>query len=188
MFERFFVYDSPAVLIGQIVGWIAMAVAFLRFQMKTTRQIRKVNVASSFLFFVHYAFLSAWSGAILFLLGSTRSLLLLNEKIWPYRLYVAGATVVLSLVISLFTFKSWIDILPILGIGIGALVDVQSRVIVIRGLGVFMHGCWLAFALLNGSQGAVVSTSMGIISNLIGFWRQHLYPYLRTKDTKYFKI
>ena len=165
-----------------------MVAAFVRFQMKTAAQIRFVNVISSGLFGIHYALLSAWSGSAVFFLASGRSAILLTSTGWKYKIYILWASVALCVLVSYFTYEHWYDIFPLLALCLGGLLDIQAKAIVSRGLGVLMHSCWFVFAILNGSQGGTVSTSLSIGSNLLGFWRHQLYPYLKTRDKSYFDI
>lgn len=168
-------------------GWFAFSAAFIRFQMKTTRQIRIMNVVSCTLFAVHYALLQEWVGPVMYAIASARSLLLLFERFWLYKKIIAIGAIILSTVTLLFTYTYWYDLTALIAITLGAAMDIQSKAVNARLYGAFMHLFWLVYAVFTGSQGGAVNSSVVILSNASGYFRHHLYPYLKTKDKKYLK-
>ena len=56
---------TPAYIIGQIIGVIAVAGTFVSYQTKTQKQLLIVNMIATALFCVHYMLLGASSGMVL---------------------------------------------------------------------------------------------------------------------------
>lgn len=175
-------------VVAQAIGWIAMLSALIRFQMKTARQIRFMNIITAGIFGFHYLLLGGLSGAILCWIGSARSSLLMSKALWRYKLYIVIASLVLCSVVSFFIYESWIDLLPLFGLYFGTLMDAQHKAMRMRGFAVMSQCCWLIYNILVGSHGGMVSASLSVSSNIIGFWRHQLWPYLKTRDKRYFDI
>ena len=188
MLEQYYVYDSTYDLTGQIFGWFAFAAAFIRFQMKTTIQIRFMNIVSCTLFAIHYSFLLEWAGAIMFMIAGFRSILLMFARFWQYKNTIAIGAVILSAMTLFFTFSQWYHLMPLIAIFLGALMDIQPKAVFARLFGGLMHIFWLIYAISTGSQGGTLNSGIVIFSNLSGFWRHHLYPYIKTKDKTHFDM
>lgn len=165
-----------------------MILAVLRYQMKTARQIRFVNVFSAFTFAVHFYLLGAYSGAVLCLIASLRSSVLMRKAVWPYKKYVVLVSLVLCTIVTAFVYQGWIDILPLIGLYTGTLLDAQDKALKARAFGFSSSSSWFFYHFAVMSHGGIVSSIIALSSNLIGFWRHQLYPYLKTKDKKYFEI
>ena len=122
------------------------------------------------------------------LVACTRSALLINSKIWPYKKYVAGLAILAATTVISLTYSNWFDLLAFGGVVFGTLADFQSKAMMNRFFACIYHSMWLVFNIFTGSYGGMASTLINISSNLIGFWRHQLYPYLKTGDKEYFKI
>lgn len=175
-------------LIGQIIGWIGMVLVIIRFQQKTSLQIRKWNMATTSAFALHYAFLASWSGCIIMIIAGFRSGLLVNQKFWVHKKKIGVSAVTIGLFFTGFSFETWVDALPFLGLFFGTLTDLQSRAMTARFFAVIYQSMWLVFNIMEGSQGGMANSAINITTNIVGFWRHQLYPYLKTGNKDYFKI
>lgn len=169
----------------QILGFIAMSLSIARYQMRTTRQIRGMGVCAAVFFSTHFFLLGSLAGCCMATIGGVRSALLLNHKLWPYRKYVAAAAIAAGLAATAIVYESWVDALPFCAVFFGIFMDVQEKATRARALGAGMQVFWLLFTTLSGSYGGMVSSSMNLLSNLIGYLRHHYAPYLRTRDRAY---
>lgn len=174
--------------ITQAFGWLAAILGMLKYQLKTARHFRIGNVFSTGTFVIHYSFLGAWTAFGLSIVAVLRSASLLSPRLWMFKKYIAISSVIICTIIWALTSKNWYDVLPLCGLYFGAIIDIQDKAILARFFSVFSQSAWLVFHILSGSQGGAVNNSVNITSNLIGFWRHQLRPYLKTGDKKHFKI
>ena len=172
----------------QVIGYIAFCASVLRFQMKTSRQIRFVNLIASFLFAVHYCLLGTMAGAALSFLAGCRSSVLLNQIIWRYKRHVAFVVLGIAGFTTFLIYEDFYDVFPFLGVFFGTMMDMQSKAIYSRFFGAIMASSWFVFNFFVGSYGGLLSSTFNLLSNLIGFGRHQLIPYLKTKDKSYFDI
>ena len=61
-------------IIGQAMGFIAVVLGFLSFQMRTQKQLLMVQTATTIAFCIHYYLIGATSGLMMNLLGIARNL------------------------------------------------------------------------------------------------------------------
>lgn len=63
-----------SVIAGQIIGFVAVVLGFVSFQMRTQKQLLVVRTATTIAFCIHYYLIGATSGLMLNLLGIARNL------------------------------------------------------------------------------------------------------------------
>lgn len=63
-----------SVIAGQIIGFVAVVLGFVSFQMRTQKQLLVVQTATTIAFCIHYYLIGATSGLMLNLLGIARNL------------------------------------------------------------------------------------------------------------------
>ncbi len=170
------------------LGALGLVFGVLRYQMKTAFQIRLVSVIATAFFALHYIGFGAWSGLIFCSIAVTRGSILLHPKLFEHRRYIAAITICVCVIALWFTYKQWTDVLPFLGLVIGTFRDIQTKAIMARGFGFMSVTMWIIFNAFLGSWTALINDLLIVASNIIGTWRHHLRPYLKTGDKSVFDI
>ena len=101
-------------LIGQIVGVIATVFTVLSFQTKSRLKLLVVQTVGSALWSIHYIMFGEPTGSALNLISIVRNLIYSKKKDWRWaESYATPAVIsVLSVVLSLLTYKNLFSLLP----------------------------------------------------------------------------
>lgn len=158
---------------AQATGWAAALVNIWRFQMRTAVQMRHVNIVVALLFSLHYGLMGATAGMVLCFIAATRSSVLSFDFFWRRRNWVGVFYFALCTLAFIPTYHSWLDILPLIGLYCGCLIDLQHNAVRVRALALGGQCVWFTYNLLLGSYGGMFSSALNMVSNGIGYYRHH---------------
>lgn len=158
--------------IGQVIGFIAMAIIVVSYQQKTHKNILIFQMASGLLFTVHYILLGAYTGAIMNLLGAFRSLVYANRSkkwassvIWPILFSIA------FLISGILTWDNVFSIFPLIAMLMSSVVLWIEQPKINRMLSLPTSTCWLIYNIKTVSIAGIVTEIFVLTSIIIGIFR-----------------
>lgn len=169
-------------IIGQIFSIIAMALTVLSFQMKTKKQILVVQTAGSAFFLASYILFESWAAVclnVVFLIRNT--VFYFKDKKWASNRFWLYLILTLVIVAGTFSFKTYLDLLPIVGSVFGTVAAYMKRENMFRLLKLGDSPCWLIYNLSIPSIGGSVCEIVNIASILIGLIRYRKAGFLAEK-------
>lgn len=158
--------------IGQIIGFIAMAIIVISYQQKSHKNILSFQMVSGLLFTVHYILLGAYTGAIMNLLGAFRSLVYANRGkkwasaiIWPI-IFSIG-----FLISGILTWKDIYSIFPMIAMLMSSVVLWIEKPKINRAFSIPTSTCWLIYNIKEMSIPGIVTEIFVLSSIIIGIVR-----------------
>ena len=175
-------------IIGQIFSIIGMAMTVLSFQMKTKKQILVMQTAGSAFFLGSYVLLGSWAAACLNIVFLIRNAVFyFKDKKWASHgawLYFILALVIVA---GALGFKTYWDIIPIVGAIFGTVAAYMKRENMFRLLKLGDSPCWLIYNISIPSIGGIICEIINIASILIGLIRYRKDDFLTEKQRGYLK-
>jgi hypothetical protein len=159
-------------LIGQLVGFVAIIVGFISYQVKTKRQLIFMQTAVAALFCVHYALLGEYSALGMNVVSVVRNIVYdyrtskgITSRLIPIGFVVFQATV------GIITWDAWYSVFALFGLCINtyamSLSDSQS----VRKSILITSPLVLTFDIFAFSISGAMYESVAIISAAIGVIR-----------------
>ena len=170
-------------IIGQIFSIIGMALTVVSFQMKTKKQILVMQSVGSAFFLISYILLGSWAAVCLNVVFLIRNIVFyFNDKKWASRgiwLYFILALVIAA---GALGFKTYLDIIPIVGAIFGTVAAYMKRENMFRLLKLGDSPCWLIYNISLPSVGGIICEIINIISILVGLIRYRKDGFLAKKQ------
>ncbi len=162
---------------SQIIGFVAMGLYLLSYQLKKRRQIVWVTCISNALYVFQYILLGAFSGAIMDFLSTVFSFLAAKKNDAPFKKYtkwlVALSITVITVVglISAFVQKDLLELLPIAGaiFQTGGLWCENEQTI--RKFGLCSAPFWLVYNFMSQAYGPTLGSVFAIVSIIVAMVR-----------------
>lgn len=159
--------------IGQIIGFVAMAIIVFSYQQKSHKNILTFQMVSGLLFTLHYLLLGAYTGCISNLIGALRSLIYANRganrftsrKLWP---------VVFSVVFTVSGIITWdnvFSLFPIIAMVMSSVVLWIDSPKINRAFSMPTSACWLVYNIKNLSYAGIATEIFVLASIVIGMIR-----------------
>jgi len=161
-------------IIPQIVGLLAVVSFLLSYQQKKRINIIIVNIVSRVLYILQYVLLGAYAGAVLDALGIVASVIA-SKKDSPWMKKRLKTIIIMSdlaiIAIGCLFIKSYLDILPIIGILLhtGAFWLYDERKIRIISLG--GSPFWFIYNFASRAYGSAVGDVLIMISIIVAMVR-----------------
>lgn len=159
-------------LLGQLLGVVAVILGFITYQMKSPKALLIVNMITCGVFCAHYLLIGAISGFALNAVGLFRNLVYTNRDkkifaspLWPF---VFAA---IMLVAGIISWQDWRSVLMILGLVINTLALSMKNAQHIRWSLLVSCPLVLVYNALLHSYGGTVFEAMSIASAIIGIIR-----------------
>lgn len=164
-------------LLPQIVGFAAVLLFLLSYQLKKRGQIIFVNVTSRVLYILQYVLLHAYSGALLDVLGVISSTLAGKKDagfikkhtkaiFWIVNIGIIAAGGALA-----YINKSFLDLLPVAGVLLQICAFWSSSERTIRWVSLFSCPFWFAYNLIKCAYGSAVGDVLALCSIVIAMIR-----------------
>ena len=160
-------------IIGQILSILGMALTVVSFQFKTKKQILAIQAIGSSFFLASYLLLGSWAAVCLNVVFILRSVVFCfkNEKKWASHkiwLYILLALVIIA---GALGFKTYLDILPIVGGIFGTVASSLKSENMFRVIKLGDSPCWLIYNAILPSIGGIICETINIVSILVGLIR-----------------
>ncbi|MBQ6832494.1 MAG: YgjV family protein [Oscillospiraceae bacterium] len=160
-------------MLGQAVSILGMLLTIISFQMKTRKQIIAFQTAGSFLFLVSYILLRSWPAVYLNVVFLIRNTVFYFGRDQKWSKHKAWLPVLLCAVVAAGSigFRSWLDLLPIIGSVFGTVAMYMKSENMLRLLKLGDSPCWLIYNCTVPSLGGVLCEVFNITSIVIGLIR-----------------
>ena len=157
---------------GQIMGFMAVVLGFVSFQMHTQKQLLVVQTATTIAFCIHYYLIGANSGLILNLLGIARNLAYYHKErpIFSGKKCPIFFAVTMGIV-GLLSWQGYYSIFILLGLVINTLCLSFTDPQKIRTSILVTSPMVLIYDAFVMSVGGVIYESVVIVSSVIGIIR-----------------
>ena len=160
------------ILIGQLLGFVAVILGFVTFQMKSARALLVTDMLTFGVFCAHYLLIGAISGCTLNLVGMLRNVVYTNRdkkifagKAWPF--IMAGV----MLLAGLLSWQDWRSVFMIAALVINTLCMSLPNAQHIRYSLLFTCPFALTYNVILHSYGGVLYELMALTSAVIGIIR-----------------
>ncbi len=159
-------------IIGQAMGFIAVVLGFLSFQMRTQKQLLLVQTATTIAFCIHYYLIGATSGLMMNLLGIARNLAYYHKDkpIFSGKKCPIFFAVVMG-VVGLLSWQGYYSIFVVLGLVINTVCLSFTDPQKIRKSILLTSPLVLIYDAFVLSIGGMIYESVVIVSSVIGILR-----------------
>lgn len=158
--------------IGQIIGFIAMAIIVASYQQKSHKNILTFQMISGLLFTVHYLLLGAYTGAVMNLLGAFRSLVYSNRgKKWSSSIAWPIGFSIAFLISGIMTWDNIFSVFPLIAMLMSSVVLWIEQPKINRMLSLPTSGCWLIYNIKTLSYPGIITEIFVLSSIVIGIIR-----------------
>ena len=167
---------TTSYIISQIFALFAYATITTTFFMKSKIKIVVFNIINSLLFLLHYFFLGASMGMIINAIGIVRGIwYYLDEKFNSRHLYNSLIVcVVASIICSIFSFTSWIEIFALFA-GLGFTYSLwQKNIGFYRWAMLVCSILWVVYNSLHHSIVAIVGESILIVVEIVSLVKYYV--------------
>ena len=160
-------------MLGQIASIIGMALTIVSFQMKTRKQIILLQTAGSVFFLLSYLLLESWSAVYLNVVFLIRNIVFYFSKDKRWAQHKAWLVLLLCAVVAAGSigFRSWLDLLPIIGSIFGTVAMYMKSENMLRLLKMGDSPCWLIYNCTVPSTGGIICEVFHMISIVVGLIR-----------------
>lgn len=160
-------------MLGQITSIIGMVITIISFQMKTRKQIILMQTAGSAFFLLSYFLLGSWSAVCLNVVFLIRNIVFYFSKDKKWAQHKAWLVALLCAVVAagLIGFRSWLDILPVVGSVFGTVAMYMKNENMLRLLKLGDSPCWLIYNCTIPSTGGIICEVFNMISIIVGLIR-----------------
>ena len=160
-------------LIGQAVGFVAIAVAFLSFQIKSKNGILAVQALANFIWAVHFYMIGALAGCILNLAATGRNLIFAKRDShkWLRGVWLPTVISVIIAALSISTRETWFDVILLPSTLLSTYTYCLGSERIIRNSTVFVSLTWLVFNIVSFSVSGVVAEIFNLTSLTIAIIR-----------------
>ena len=161
-----------SMVIGQIMGFLAVMLGFVSFQMRTQKQLLVVQTATTIAFCIHYYLIGATSGLMLNLLGIVRNLAYYHKD----KPFFSGKKCPIFFaavmgVVGMLSWQGYYSIFIVLGLVINTVCLSFSNPQSIRKSILVSSPLVLIYDAFVLSIGGVIYESVVIVSSVIGIIR-----------------
>ena len=160
-------------MLGQVLSVIGMVLTIVSFQMRTRKQIILMQTAGSVFFLTSYLLLESWAAVYLNIVFLIRNIVCYFSKDKKWAQHKLWLAVLLCLVVAAGSvgFRSWIDILPIIGSVFGTVAMYMKNENMLRLLKLGDSPCWLIYNCTVPSTGGIICEVFNMLSIVVGLIR-----------------
>ena len=160
-------------LIGQFVGFVAIAVAFLSFQVKKKTGILAIQALANFIWAIHFFMIGATAGCVMNLIATARNLIFAKRESckWLKGVWLPTVISIIITTISILTRESWFDAILIPSTILSTYTYCLGNERVIRNSTVFVSLTWIVFNIVSISISGVIAEIFNLTSLTIAIIR-----------------
>lgn len=158
----------------QGIGFIGVIFYIASYQVKSNKRLYIYQLLGSLSFMVQFLLLGGITGCFGLMITILRNFLLARSDRWTWvrGKAAAAAIIALSTAVTVYTWDSWLNLLPwlaVVGSTLGYWTN-NARTIRLSNL-ICASPCWLLYDILLGSIGGVVNEAITLCSILISIYR-----------------
>jgi hypothetical protein len=158
-------------IITQIIGFLALALALLVFQVNKRRTMLQLQLYSCVLYVIHFFLLGAFTGAALNVVGGARSYVFDVYKNHKYARVFPAVFILLFSTAALITWEGYYSLLPVAASIGGTLAFWQNNPKTIRIISLISPPLWLAYNIVVGSYAGIINEVFLFGSTIVGIIR-----------------
>jgi len=160
-------------IFAQAFGIAALIVSIVCYQLNSQKKILVAQIVASCMFIVNLALLGALSGAFMNVHGICRALVFYQKEkhAWARSRIWVVLFIIAAVAITIFTYKSPLDILPLIGMVFTTVALSMTDAAKIRLLTLPSPPCWFIYHLMNGNIGGTLNEIFVISSIVVGMLR-----------------
>ena len=160
------------IIASYVFGFLGILCTVIIYQQKSRKGLLFSKLTSDVVWFMHYFFLGAYSGAAIAAIGAVRELVFVNkDKKWGRHILWLPFFIIISIICTVFTWKNIFcictciaSILSVISFYIG--VPKVSRIMSFP-----ISGCMLTYDIANLSIAGIVNEIMSVTSSIVGYIR-----------------
>ena len=161
-------------IVAQIIGFVAVIVYLLSYQMKERKNIIIVNTAASILYVIQYTLLGAYEGAITDVFA-TVSAISANHKEKPlikrFAYVILGAINIAIITTGIILYKNVYSLLPVAGTVLQTSALWITKEKQIRIVSVLGTPFWIVYNFYCEAYGPAIGSIFSMISILVAIYR-----------------
>ena len=162
-------------IFSQVFVIVGIALYALTFLLKTKKSVLIVGLIGVMLNTVSFVLLGAYTGALVNVVAMVRSIWFFCEEKRGKRSWVSLVTVMVLIVIAtIFTYRSIIDLLPLVAGLAYAFACWQKNIKLYRWSGILVSVIYIMYDIFFNSIFGVVSESIALICAAIGLILLHI--------------
>lgn len=164
------IYDMVMYILAQLFGIVTLVISIIQFFSKSRKAYIMYSFIINFLLGIEYFLLNSYIGAYLCIFASIRFLLYELKgkyKFWS-GLWIPIFFVISNIVIIIFTFEHWYDILPAISAVSVCIYPWFDNVDVMRICSILITPLWIAYDILVKAYVSLIMEIVWLIVALIG--------------------
>lgn len=155
---------SHGVMVGQFFGLVALVLCVVAFSSKQDDRLLALLISANVAFALQFVFFESWTAAVLTVLVIARIVLA--------RRYLGSKTVMTvvllaSAIAAALTWRSWVDVLPLIAMVLGTVGMFMLRGIAMRVFLGMAAVAWMLNNLLIGTIGGTIAEGLIVITNIV---------------------
>ena len=161
-----------AMLFGQFMGFVAVVLGFISFQMRTQKKLLVVQIITTLAFCIHYGFIGAFSGMVMNGLGIVRNIAYYykDKPLFSGRKCPVFFGILMT-VAGVLSWQGWYSIFVLLGLVINTVCLSFANPQSIRKSILVSSPLVLIYDVFVLSAGGIIYESVVIVSSIIGLIR-----------------
>jgi hypothetical protein len=157
----------------QSIGFIALILFALSFQVKLKKDILYLHLLSMIFFAIHFSLLNAWTAVAMVSLNAIKSYVfsLKNRIKQLQNNFILYLFIILFWIFGLLTWEGIHSLFVIFALNFVVLSHWSDNTKKLRLLFLFSHPLWIAYDFVVGSYIGIISEIIVLISGVTGLWR-----------------
>lgn len=160
-------------IVAQLFGVLTIISNVIAMQMKNKKQIIFCYILANLFSAINFVLLQSYSGAIICLFAIIQTFInnIFEKKEKKLPKIIIAIYIFISILLGAVTFRSMIDILPIICSILYTLIIIQNKEKNIRKIALINIVIWVFYDIICRAYTAAISDSITTISTLIGIYR-----------------
>ncbi len=160
-------------IVAQIFGILVIITNVLAMQMKDKKQIILLFVFANLFSAINFLLLQSYTGTIICIFAIVQTLVnkVFENKNKNIPIGVILCYVIISIILGLLTFASFVDIIPIVCSILYTITIIQKEEKNIRRITLVNIILWIVYDIICSAYTAALSDSLTTISTIVGMYR-----------------
>lgn len=159
------------IILSNIFGALGLCATVVIYQQKNRRSLLISKLASDVIWFLHYFFLGAYSGAAVAAIGACRELVFMNrdKRFTKSKLWLP-VFIIAAIACTVFTWKNVFSALTGLASCLAVISFFIGKPRLSRIIALPISGCMMIYDVASGSMLGIVNEVFAITSSLVGIF------------------
>ena len=156
-------------ILANIFGVLGICSATIIYQQKNRKHLLICKLITDLLWFFHYLFLGAYSGAAIAAIGACRDVVFVNRsKRWAKSMLWLPLFIAVSIVCNVLTWKNAFSLFTLIASCLSIISFFIGKPKLSRILAFPISACMLTYDIANNSVAGITNEIFTIISSLVG--------------------